>query len=311
MKFLLIIITQVLLFSTILYGQNRSVAITFDDLPGTHGDAEQMEYINTRLLKVLSEENIPSIGFVNESKLHVNDEPDSSYISLIRLWLESGMELGNHTYSHVFINQTTIDEYKDEVRKGEIITRPLMEEFGRELTHFRHPQLRTGPTEEYLEQLNAFLAEENYTIAPVTIDNDEYIYAYCYHEAVERGDQEAQAWIKKDYLHYMSGVFTYYENLSDDFLGYELNQILLLHANLLNAESLDELIRMLDSRDYDFITLEKALTDEAYALPEVQADRGISWLHRWMLAQGIQPDDQPAVSTEIMEMYNRFREEAP
>lgn len=268
-----------------------------------------MEYINSKLLRTLSGHNIPSIGFVNESKLYVNKDPHPGYISLVRSWLESGMELGNHTFSHVFIDQVDIDEYKNEVMKGEVLLRPLLEGAGQGLTYFRHTQLRTGPTEEYRLELNSFLDDKGYTIAPVTMDNDEYIYAYCFHEAVEKNDVITQEWIKNEYLEYMEDIFEYYETLSDDFLGYQVRQILLLHANLLNAEMLDSLIEILDSRGYSFITLGDALKDDAYQLPEVQSDRGISWLHRWMIAGGIETDDQPAASGEIMELYNRYRSE--
>ena len=38
-------------------------------------------------------------------------------------------------------------------------------------------------------------------------------------------------------------------------------------------------------RGYKFIALEEALKDEAYKLPAAQLQRGLSLLHRWMLAK--------------------------
>ena len=293
--------------SQFVYGQGRAVSVTFDDLPGTHGDINQLRYVNEKLLEILGSEDIPAIGFVNESKLYFSGKPDTTLVTYLSKWLESGFELGNHTYSHVFINQTPIEEYKEEVLKGEKIIRPLIEKRGGKLRYFRHTQLRTGPTEEYRQNLNRFLKEEGYTVAPVTIDNDEYIYAYCYNKAHEQEDQAKKEWIRKDYLRYMETIFVYYEHLSKEFLGYEPKQILLLHANLLNADTLPQLVQMLRSRNYSFVSLENALADDAYDLPVVQSDRGLSWIHRWMIAKDLKPPEQPEVSQRIGKLFEEYR----
>jgi hypothetical protein len=49
----------------------------------------------------------------------------------------------------------------------------------------------------------------------------------------------------------------------------------------------------MQKRGYKFITLDEALKDEAYKLPEVQSNRGLSWLHRWMLAKGLPMKEEP------------------
>lgn len=306
---LLFIFSLANLLPGILMGQAKSVSLTFDDLPATHGDLEDMQYVTSRLLQTLTENKIPAIGFVNEAKLYKGDEPDTRYVKLLSNWLEAGMELGNHTYSHVYINQASIDEYKEEVRKGEIITRPLVQKYGKKLKYFRHTQLRTGPTETYRQKLASFLKEEGYTVAPVTMDSDEYIYAYCYRVAKLRGDQNRVDMIRLAYLNYMEEIFKYFEDLSDDFLGYQPKQTLLLHANMLNADVLETLIKRIESRGYSFITLEDALTDPAYKLPEAQSTRGLSWLHRWMLAKDIEPSEQPEPTQEIMNLFNQYSNE--
>lgn len=299
-----------LLIAPNVFPQTRSISITVDDLPGTHGDGQHYLEVNKKLLETLKENHIPAIGFVNEGKLYTNGEADPALAQILRDWLEAGMELGNHTYSHVFINQTSLEDYKKEVLKGEKITRPLMEEYGMTLRYFRHTQLRTGPTEEYRLALNVFLEDQKYTVAPVTIDNDEYIYAFCYYRAHLDGDEELKAWIRNDYMNYMKEIFSYYEEMSHDFLGNEPPQILLLHVNLLNADTLPDLLDMMKTRNYVFVSLGQTLEDEAYQLSVVQADRGLSWLHRWMLADGLTPEPQPDVSTEIQELFNRYRRES-
>lgn len=170
-------------------------------------------------------------------------------------WVAKDLDLGNHTFSHVFINETDVSAYKTDIIKGEKVIRSLMEAEQKELKYFRHPQLRTGPTDTYRLALESFLEEQSYITAPVTIDNEEYIYAFCYKNA----DEDLRVPIAQDYLRYMEEVIIYYENLSLDYLGYELPQILLIHANELNADHIDKLANILKNRNYEFISLEEAL----------------------------------------------------
>jgi hypothetical protein len=70
-------------------------------------------------------------------------------------------------------------------------------------------------------------------------------------------------------------------------VGYELPQILLLHANRLNAMCLDRLFAMMQRRGYRYITLEQAMRDPAYARGDIYTGpAGITWLHRWALTDG-------------------------
>lgn len=290
-----------------IFGQQRKIAITIDDLLATPADEGQYEFITDHLLRSLTANNVPAIGFVNESRLYTNGEPDPVKIRILEKWPKAGMELGNHTYSHVYINNTSLKEYKEDVLKGESITGPLLERYGKNLEYFRHPQLRTGPTEEYREGLNTFLKAHGYTTAPVTIDNDEYIYAFCYAKAKANGDTELMDRIAKDYLSYMDGIFDFYRSLSKELLGYELPQILLIHANNLNADHMDELIDLIKKRGYEFVPLGEALKHKAYSLPEGTHPRGLSWIQRWIKEKGGQPGTHPEVSGFVQALYQNYR----
>ncbi len=300
-------IVLVLFSISVAIAQNRKIAITIDDLLATPADEAQYEYITDNILKSLTAHNIQAIGFVNESRLYTDAKPDADKIRILEKWLKAKMDLGNHTFSHVYINNTSLEDYKKDLLKGELITRPLMERYGQQLKYFRHPQLRTGPTDSYRNELNAFLSQNGYTTAPVTIDNDEYIYAYCYAKAKEENDKDLMQKIASDYLIYMEKIFVFYEKLSKDFLGYELPQTLLIHANNLNADYLDELIEMMKKRKYSFVSLGEALKDKAYTMPEGTHSRGPSWIQRWMIAKGLQPESHPEVSKFIQELNQKYR----
>jgi peptidoglycan/xylan/chitin deacetylase (PgdA/CDA1 family) len=286
--------------------RNRQVCITFDDLPSTHGGLRTIDYVTKKLLRVIKANNIPAIGFVNEGKLHVSGEIDER-TSLLKMWLDAGLELGTHSFSHIYIDQVPIALYKEDVIRGETVTRRLLGEKGKKLRYYRHTQLRTGPTIEYKRALDGFLAERGYTVAPVTIDNNDYIFADVYARARLRGDARAMSRVAEAYVPYMESIFSFFEKLSADALGYEVRQVLLLHANELNADHFEDLVSMMKRRGYSFVSLEEALKDEAYRLPDAQTTRGLSWIHRWMLAKGMKMRPEPREPGFITEMFNARR----
>jgi peptidoglycan/xylan/chitin deacetylase (PgdA/CDA1 family) len=283
----------------------RAVAFTFDDLPA-RGDLATKQETTAKLLRTLVAERVPAIGFVNEINVSGTGDPEAQ-TALLEAWLDAGFELGNHTYSHAGADSVAFDTYRADVIKGETVTKRLLEARGRRLRFFRHPSLRTGPTAEYKAALDALLAERGYRVAPVTVDNNDFMFGDVYGRARARGDMARMARIAEAYVPYMESVFTHFEHVSRTFLGYEVRQTLLLHANELNADRLGDLIGMLRRRGYRFVDLETALEDPAYRLPDAPVARGLSWLHRWMLAKGLPMQAEPAEPAFIRELYARPR----
>ncbi len=279
-----------LLTSTVVCAQNKEVCITLDDLPVVNYGITEEEYlldITRRLVATFDHYQIPAIGFVNEGKLYKQGRLDSARVNLLALWLQHGYVLGNHTYAHVNYHEVSFDRYTRHIIQGEEITRPLMQQYDRKLTYFRHPYLRIGQTQARHDSLRYFLKVHGYIEAPVTIDNDDYLFAKAFHVASVRKDTATMQQISRDYLRYMEDKLTFYEKASKALFGRNIKHILLLHANLLNAMYLDELAAMYQRRGYDFITLEKALTDEAYREEITRySDWGISWIDRWALSRG-------------------------
>jgi peptidoglycan-N-acetylglucosamine deacetylase len=280
----------------------RQVAVTFDDLPAPQGELEDMRRITTRLLESVRRNKVPAVGFVNERKLYRRGETDAR-TELLRAWLDAGLELGNHTFSHINLHRAPLEEYKDDVLRGETVTRLLLAERGMKLRYFRHPFLFTGATPEYKQGLADFLAARGYTVAPVTIDNGDYIFADVYFKAKKRGDAETAKRVADAYVPYMESVFEHFERLSAETFGREVRQVLLLHANEINADRFDELAAMLKRRGYSFVTLEEALKDAAYREPDALYKNGISWLHRWRMAKGLPTKWEPEAPKFVDELY--------
>lgn len=272
---------------------NKKIAITIDDLPwiAKMRDDGVGEWITESILGHLNRYNAPAIGFVNERKLQANGKPRPGRVALLQKWLEAGMDLGNHAWSHMDYHTHDFEAFREDVLKGEIITRPMVEEAGRNYQYFRHPFLHTGDSPEKQKALADFLKAKNYIEAPVTIDNSEWIYARAYDHALLDKDTVMMDSLGKSYVAYMAAKLTYYEGQSQKLFDRNINHILLIHANTINADYLDDLIVMMQGRGYEMVTLSEALEDPVYEMESTYTGRGgISWLDRWALTRGEKGD---------------------
>ncbi|QQS41307.1 MAG: polysaccharide deacetylase family protein [Acidobacteriota bacterium] len=283
----------------------RTVAVTIDDLPvvSKFDDLEVRREITRKLLAHVKKAGVPAIGFVNERKLYREDQLIADEVALLGQWLDAGLELGNHTYSHRSLHSIPVEDYLADITKGEKITKGLLEKQGLKMRYFRHPFLQTGLAIDTKTSVSRFLKQNGYTIAPVSIDNADYIFAAAYDNAKIRKDEDLRRRVAEAYVPYMEAKTDYWERQSKALLGREMSQILLIHANSINADLFGELAKMYKRRGYEFVTLEKALEDKAYEMPDEFTGRaGISWIHRWVLAKdrALLVKDEPAVPEFVL-----------
>lgn len=261
---------------------SEDVALTFDDLP-TLSYSASLDYaqVTTKaLLKGLRRHRWPAIGFVNEIKLEGPDKP--ARVALLSDWLDAGMDLGNHSYSHISLTKTPVDAYIADVARGETVIRPLLAARGRAPHWYRHPYLETGPTPEIRKTFEDWLAAHGYRLAPVTLENSDWIFALVYDDAVLRGDKAKAEQVRQAYLAYTAAVVPWYREAALSLLGRRPALVFLLHASRLNADSIDDLARILKTNDLHPVRLGKAITDPAYAIVDAYAGPdGDEWLSRW------------------------------
>lgn len=277
---------------------DQRIALTIDDLPWQRLDEREepeLQQRHAQLLAALQAAQVPVVGFVNELKLEQHEQVQPARVQMLRDWLDAGFELGNHTRGHVDLHAIGLDAYEQDILRGEHTLRPLLAERGETPRWFRHPYLRAGETPQQRAALAAFLDQHGYRIAPVTVDNSEWIWAFAYdHVRDTETDpvlREARLrQLRRGYVPYMLNMLGYYEDQSRQLLGRLPAQVWLMHANALNADSMGELIAATRRRGYTFISLEQALQDPAYAHAEGDSGAGgSSWVHRWAMAEGKPP----------------------
>jgi len=161
----------ILLFSGLLaFGQHKQVCFSFDDLPVvSYGitDTVFQEKLVNNLVKSLNNNKIQAIGFVNESNLYDNEGVNQFQVKLLKIWVNSGLDLGNHTFSHPDYNTVSFKDYSEDILKGETISRKILNDRGKSIKYFRHPFLHVGNSKVKADSLSDFLLKKGYHVAPV------------------------------------------------------------------------------------------------------------------------------------------------
>ncbi|MBF0315308.1 MAG: polysaccharide deacetylase family protein [Oligoflexia bacterium] len=276
--------------SSSVQSEEKRVAITIDDLPLNIAESvnnREMGAITDKILFHIKNHNVPVVGFVNEKGLVVNGSIDAERVGILNKWLDAGVELGNHTYSHKSLHTTPIDEYKKDIVDGESTVVKLLVNHGMKLRYFRHPYLHTGKELQTRDEIVRFLASRGQSVAPVTFDNSEWVFAKAYDNAYAANDKFQMEEIAKSYIVYMRSKQHFFEQQVGELFGRNIRHILVIHANRLNSEYLPELFKMMKDDGYSFITLDEALRDRAYqSANEYAGGGGITWIHHWAITVG-------------------------
>ena len=258
----------------------RRIAITFDDLPcaGPCDDDSEARAVTSALLGALGRAHAPAAGFVIGSRV-------GNRAGLLEEWLRAGMDLGNHTWSHLDANRTPAAEYAADIDRTSGLLEPLAARHGARIVWFRFPFTHTGGSAENKAELERILSVRGLRGAPFTVEHEDYLYNSALVAARAKRDHDAAERVKAAYLSHLETLMPFAEGVSRNLFGREIPQILLIHANRLNAECLPAMLRLLASRGYSFIRLEEALADPACRTPDLYVDRfGPSWFHRWGIA---------------------------
>jgi peptidoglycan/xylan/chitin deacetylase (PgdA/CDA1 family) len=290
--------------------QTHAIALTFDDLPylevGAADYVSRATRVTDTILRVLQAHHAPAVAFVNETRLNVEGERNAR-VAVLRRWADAGVMLGNHTYSHQDFNAVSVEQFEDEIVRGEVVTRQLMEPHRPYQLYFRHPQTHTGDTLEKKQAVEAFVAARGYKITPHTIDNSDFVFNAPYARA-SASDTETRTRLLQAYFDFTVATSRFAEHIAPAIFGRDIPQTILLHACDITADSLDRILNNFEARAYRFISLDEAMADPAYQTPDTFVTKfGPTWLWRWTKSKGVKVSfkDDPEPPTWVAELYSK------
>src|SRR5882672_4530797 len=88
----------------------QKVAITLDDLPvnGSLPAGVTREKIARDVVGILKKRHVPPVyGFINAAKLECNSDGAEG----LKVWAERE-PVGNHTYSHINLSESTVEQFQ-------------------------------------------------------------------------------------------------------------------------------------------------------------------------------------------------------
>jgi peptidoglycan-N-acetylglucosamine deacetylase len=240
---------------------SQQVAITVDDLP-SHGalpPGMTRTDVAKSILKTLKDAHAPKVyGFVNARKLEQHPED----IEVLKLWHSAGFPLGNHTYAHLSLNASTVDEFDQNVSADEPILNSLM---GRQDWHwFRYPYLWEGDTLEKRHAVRQYLQDHKYHVAQVTLDFEDYLWNAPYARCAEKNDAASIEWLKSSYMATAAEYIALGQSAAKLLYGRDIKHVLLLHIGGFETIMLPQLLNSLKRQGFQFVALPEAEKDPAY-----------------------------------------------
>jgi peptidoglycan-N-acetylglucosamine deacetylase len=241
--------------------QAQQIAFTWDDLPAHSAlpPGETRVEIGSKLIAAMKEAHLPPVyGFLNG--ILTEEEPLST--PMLKDWHDAGLQLGNHTWSHMNLNQHSLAEWEADTLRNEALLKSYM---GSDDWHWlRYPNLAEGDTLQKREGARKFLAEHGYKIAAVTMSFGDYLYNGPYARCVTKNDAASVAQLEASYLAAADATIDYTRSMSKELYGRDIPYVLLMHVGALDARMLPRLLKLYRDKGFSFISLQDAEKDPFY-----------------------------------------------
>ncbi len=240
----------------------QELAITFDDLPAHSvlpAGTTRLE-VAEAIIRALSVAGVPpTYGFVNGTRLV--EHPDDA--AVLDRWRASGNLLGNHTWSHMDLNEHSAAEFETDINRNEPVILDRMK--GLDWRWLRFAYLAEGDTTSKRDAVRAYLASHRYRMAAVTMSFGDYLWNEPYARCTAKGEPESIALLERSYLQAASDDVAYRREMASKLFGHDIPYVLLMHIGAFDAHMLPHLLAQYRAEGLHFVSLAKAESDPFYA----------------------------------------------
>jgi peptidoglycan/xylan/chitin deacetylase (PgdA/CDA1 family) len=233
------------------------IAITMDDPQVAAAYGWASEEVNRRILDALDKRKVHATLFVCGMRVD-----SAAGKQLLGTWNDAGHTLGNHSYSHLFLNsgKVTLEQYCSDIARGETV----VSGFSRFERRFRYPFFKEGDTVEKRDGVRRFLAERGYKYGPATIDASDWAIDDRLRKRIAKDPKADLAPYRQFYLDHLWDRAQFYDDLAVKVLGHRPRHTILIHHRLLNALFLGDVLDMFRSRGWELISADEAYADPIY-----------------------------------------------
>lgn len=239
------------------------MAISVDDLP-THGKVPagmNSRDIGKSVLAAFQDAHTPPIyGFSNGIQL--TWDPNS--LEVLKDWLGSGHFLGNHTFSHMDLAQSTAEAFIADIVAMDGLLASLSPT-APSLKVFRYPYMSDGNMGKG-DRVRNFLKKNGYQIAPVTVDYKDWAWNSAYLKCHVSNDEAQVQWLRQHVVAAARREVRQAQTAAKLVAGRDIRHILLLHLSAFNALTLADVLAALQADGVKFINLRRAMDDPIYGL---------------------------------------------
>ena len=283
----------------------KKISITIDDLPFVSPGVtlDDIEEATARIHGHLEKNKIQAVGFAVGQYVSWGHQ-DSRRLDILKSWPAQGHFLGTHTFSHVSLSQVPLDVFIEDILKNELILKPFWNAAPYKERYFRLPYLQWGSIEKF-SGLKNFLSHLPYTLAPVTVNSFDFIFNAVYVHAQIHKKVAAMENIVSAYISHIKLLIGYHERSTFAKIGRNIDHILLLHANLINAYCLDKVAGVLAESGYCFPPLRETLADPYYRDFNEWDEGDRCHFNQWWEEKGIHNEIEPlpAIDRDVVKAY--------
>lgn len=253
----------------------QRLSLTFDDGFDARQDP-QAAALNAELLAALAAQRVPAMLF--PAGRVVDGEAG---MALVQDWSRAGHAIGNHSWSHRSLGspRMTLAVFTDDLLRAH-----------RHFSHLpgwvpmlRFPYLKEGDTADKRDGLRAWLRQQGWRPAPVSIDTSDWYYNQRYLALQQQGRTADLPRLRQAFLQHLLDKARAYDQLAHQVLGRSPAHVMLLHANAINAAWVGDVVQMFRDQGWTLVSPQQAFDDPLYAMAPQGLPAGESIV--WALAR--------------------------
>lgn len=230
----------------------KQIAFTFDDAPRQANGYFDGPTRAKALIKELQEHGIKQAAFFATTS-HLNEEGKAR----LKAYANAGHVIANHTHTHPDINKTSLEDYLQEITTAH----NKIKDYPNFKPWFRFPYLREGDTQQKRDGVRAYLAQNGYRNAYITLNNYDWYIENLFQDALKNGKEVDFEKLKNFYIDVIIQGAQYYDELAVKYLGHSPKHVILLHEMDITALFVGDLADAFRENGWQVISPEKAYQD--------------------------------------------------